>query len=291
MNATNAVKEEKGIFNIDIWRILKELWSKKIVIAVVSILCAVVGTVYGRYTVTPMYKADIMAYVNNNSISLGDATLSFTGARKLLDTYIVILKSRSCMDAVIEKADLPYTRGQLSNMISIAAVGETEVFTVTATAGDPEEARIIADTVAEVLSDLLTKTIRGSVVEIVDYAVKPSSAINSDYSKYTKLGFALGLVASCGVFALLEILNDRIHDESTLAELFDGIPVLANIPHRSSGKRYSSYYSKYGSYSRYGYGKGYGHYGYGYDRQSKGNNEVKTEKTEKAGNGNEQQEK
>ena len=273
MNEAKQTNEEE-LFTIDIRRILLALWDQKILIAVISVLCAVLVTIGAYFLVVPKYSADIMVYVNNSSISIGSTSLTInsgeiSAARQLLDTYVVLLKSRTALDAVIQKANLPYTRGQLKSMVSAGSVNKTEVFTVVVTASNPEEARIIADTFAGVLPDIVSKTIKGSSVEIIDYAVLPSTKVSPGYSTYALIGFAIGFVIVCGIIVVLEMLNDKIHDEGTMAEIFDSIPVLATIPNRTAGKRYSrySYYSKYGSGYRsgYGYGSGYGHgYGYGY---------------------------
>ncbi len=244
---------------IDYVRILRVLWKKKIQIAAVSVLCAVVLTLGSAIFITPKYRADILVYVNNHTISVGGTSISFnsgelTAARQLLDTYIVALKSRTTLDSVIEKADLPYSRNQLSKMISAGPVNNTEWFTVEVVTGDPEESRIIANTIAEVLPDVLSNTIEGSSVKILDYAVKPKGKVNPGYTTYAEWGFIVGLALMFMVIIVKEIMNDKIHGEYTLTEIFDNIPVLATIPNKGVKGYYSKY--KYG-YNKKGYGYGY----------------------------------
>lgn len=250
----------KGFEEIDVWRILSVLWKKKILIAIVAVVSAIAVGIGSGFVVTPMYQADILVYVNNNAISLGSLSINageLTAARKMLDTYLVIIRSRSFLNEVIKKADLSYTGTQLNSMITAGSVNDTEIFNVKVTADDPEEARIIADTIADTLPDALTRIIKGSTVEVIDYAVRPTGSISRGRASYALYGFVGGLVVICGILALLEILNDKVHGEDTLSELFGSIPILAYIPHQGSEKKYS-YYSRY---SRYGYGK-YGRYGY-----------------------------
>ncbi len=246
--------KEKEAFEIDILQILSVLWEKKIVIAIVSLAAAVVSFVGAALFTVPRYQSDILIYVNNNSISLGGTSLSFssgeiTAARQLLDTYLVALKSRSCLNAVIEKAALPYSRETLNSMISASSVNDTEWFKVAVTSTIPEEARVIADTIAEVLPDLLSNTIKGSSVEVVDFAIKPEKKVSPGYGTYALYGFIIGFVLIAGIFSLQEILNDKIHNEETLSEIADSIPLLAYIPVGNMNGNQS--YNKYG----YGYNK------------------------------------
>ena len=246
-------------------RTLMVLWKKKILIAAVSVLFAIIMLIGAVLFITPEYQADILVYVNNHNITVGSTNFSInsgelTAARQLLNTYIVALKSRTTMDSVIEKADLPYSRQQLSKMISAGSVNNTEWFTVTVTARNPEEARIIADTIAEVLPDVLSSSIEGSSVKILDYAVMPQGKVDPGYKNYAVLGFVAGFALTVLFVIIKEILNDKLHGEETLNDISDSIPVLATIPHKGSSS----------NYSKYGYGYGYGQKKKNNDKSHKG---------------------
>ena len=264
------MKEEEKVLNIDVRRLLGLLWYRKIVILIIALVGAIIGYVGASTLITPLYQSDVMIYVNN-SVSIGGASVTISGgelsaARQLLDTYLVILKSRSSLDRIIETTGVKYTRNQLKGMISAGAVNDTEVFTVTITSPDPEEARILADGVAEVLPSILTDTIEGSSVKVIDYAVLPAGKCSPNLTKYAAIGFLIGLVLVCGYFVLGELLDDRVHDETTVTQMFENIPILAVIPHANRTS-----YGKYGKYGKYGYGSysKYGSYGYGYDTAKK----------------------
>ena len=40
----------------------------------------------------------------------------------------------------------------------------------------------------------------------------------------------LGIIASCGYIAVRTILDDRIHDEDCLLQMYENIPVLTVVP-------------------------------------------------------------
>ena len=66
----------------------------------------------------------------------------------------------------------------------------------------------------------------------------------------------LGLLASCGLIAVMEIVDDRIRSEDYLLQNFGTTPLLAVIPDMVDDKSKGQYYNSY-----YGHYYGYGHYG------------------------------
>ena len=75
--------EEKMLKNseeidIDVQRLLNALMNKTWMIAIVAVICAVISLAGTFFLITPKYKAATMFYVNNNSMSLGDAALSIS---------------------------------------------------------------------------------------------------------------------------------------------------------------------------------------------------------------------
>lgn len=237
--------EETKYKKINWQKILGALWKKKILIALISILCAAVMAIGTYFFVTPKYRSDILVYVNNSSVAHENFSSSdVTAARQVLNTYLVVLYSRQCLNTVIEKANLPYSSTQLKAMISAGSVNDTECFSVAVTSTNPNEARGIADTIGEVFPAILTEKIKGSAVEVIDRASQPSGKASPNIKKTAAIGFAIGLVWTCAFICIREMLDNKIHDENTLKELFETMPVLANIP----------YNEKSGNYSKYGYG-------------------------------------
>lgn len=237
---------------IDFVRAIKALWKKAWLIAITSIMCAALAFGSARYLIAPKYESSILLYVNNSSFSLGNTSFSFssselTAAKTLVDTYIVILNTRSTLEAVLDKAELDYSYEDFQKMITANAVNDTEVFEVVVTSESPQEAAKIANIISEVLPNKVAAVVDGSSMRIVDYAVVPEKKASPNISLFTILGFLIGAVASCGVVIVLELLDDEIHDESFLNQNFD-IPIIANIPNlNSNGVSYGKYGGYYGN--------------------------------------------
>lgn len=197
-----------------------------------------------------MYESEALLYVNNSSISVGSTSFSIspselTAAQNLVDTYIVILKTRAVLNEVIDKAGLDYSYAQLKSMITAAPVNQTEVFRINITSPDPHEAERIANTIAEVLPDKIADIVDGSSVRIVDYAVVPSVRSSPSVTRYTALGLLLGVVVSCFAIVALELSDTTIRSEEYLMQNYD-FPVLAVIPELTAHKsgKYGYYYNR-----------------------------------------------
>lgn len=222
------------VYEIDLLRLLGVLWQHVVIIALTVVIAGTMGYCYARYMVTPTYQARTLLYVNNSSLSLGGTSVTFSmsefnSAKSLVDIYTVILKTRTTLNTVIQRGDLPYTYERLAGMVSAGSVNETPIFAITVKSTDPEEAAHIANVIADVLPDKIMDVMDGGHVSVVDRAVVPTGRIAPSHSRYAMIGALIGLVLSCGVVLLVDMLDDIIRDEDYLMHRFE-IPVLGTIP-------------------------------------------------------------
>lgn len=271
-NVIETTPEESGAREIDILDILKLLWGRFIFIVISMIVCGAIGFGGAVFMLTPTYTASAMLYVNNSSASVGGLPITISSsqlsaAKSLLDTYVVILKTRTTLEAAIEKAELGdrYTYSQLSSMVSARSVNETDIFRISATCADRDDALLIVDTLVEILPDRISDIVDGSSVRVVDRAVRPTVRSSPSYTRYGVIGAMVGAVLCAAIIVIQDMMNNTVRDEEYLKARYN-IPILAVIPeaYSSSGKKYKYGY-KYGYKSKYRYGY---HGKYGYSRNS-----------------------
>lgn len=232
---------------IDLLRLLAALQRKALMIALSVLALALAGFLLAFCVIPPKYQASALLYVNNSSFSVGSTSISLSdlsASQTLVDTYIAILMTRLTLNEVIERADLEYDYEDLEEMIEAEAVNHTEIFEITVTSKDPEEAKRIANTIVEVLPDKISQIVDGSSVRTVDFAVTPEKRSSPSRTIYTLVGALLGLLISGGIVIILELLDDQIHSEEDLLQNYD-LPILAGVPDllaAKSGKGYGSYY-------------------------------------------------
>jgi len=268
------MNRDNEYIRIDLLKIAEGMIGRLWMIILSMVLCGAMAFSYASFWLTPMYQARALMYVNNNSFAVGSTSFSISAseisaAKSLVDTYLVILETRLTLNEVIERGSLNRSYEELCRMINAESVNETEVFSVSVTSPDPQEAEHIANTIALVLPDKISGVVEGSSVSIVDYAVVPSSKVSPSISKYTIVGLLAGMLLSCAVIAVIEILDDQIHSESYLLENYGDIPLLSVVPDLTdSGKSKGYYYYRRGYYRSHDYR--YGEYQRA-DQNSQGN--------------------
>lgn len=239
---------------IDLLKLFSALWRRALVIILVALLAASAAFAVTLFFIEPTYQATASFYVNNSSISIGSMNYSISAGElsassTLVNTYIYILKSRTTLEDVIEKGDLPYTYVQLNNMITTKTVANTAAFDVTVTSGSPTESEHIANTIATVLPERITEIVDGSSVRIVDYAIVPAHRAGPSYTKNLMIGFLVGAVLAAGIITVRFLIDEQndvvIHSSDELRELYPDIKVLALIPDMRLSEKKGYYYSSY----------------------------------------------
>lgn len=247
MENQKGVRQEEN--SIDLLLILKALLHRAWIIVLVSVICAAIGFSYATFMLVPQYSASVMLYVNSSTkISNVDissiSTSTLAASQHLVNTYVVIMNTRTTLEKVLDDTGLDLSYRQLSGMISTSQVEDTAVFRVTVTSGDPNLSVRAANGIATVLPDRVAQVIDGTSMRIVDPA-REARTISPDVKRYTMLGLMLGLAVTCGVIALVTIFDDTIKGEEDLTRNFD-IPVLAKVPDllHDSDRKYQYQYEK-----------------------------------------------
>lgn len=217
---------------IDLLHLLKVLWHRAWAVVLAMLLCGGSVFAYTYYLITPLYQSSALMYVNNSSITVGSTSVSLadlSASQSLVETYIVILKTRLTLNEVIEQAEVDYSYEELVKMIDASPVNETEIFEITVTSPDPSEAEKIANTIVKVLPEKISEIMDGSSVRTVDFAVRPNQKSSPNFTQNVALGLIVGFVLSCSVLILLDLLDEQIRDEEYLSQAY-GLPVLAVVP-------------------------------------------------------------
>ena len=245
----NQPVQREQELEIDVLELARALWKKAWAILLVAVIVA--GSVLACTVVfiKPKYTAQTLLYVNSSNISLGSAKVSISAselsaAQSLVDTYIVILKTRTTLNDVIAQSGVPYTYEEIieNKMIQAEAVNSTEVFAIEVTSTDPKEAETLANTIGAVLPNKIASIVEGSSARIVDYAVVPSKKSSPNLTKNTLIGFVLGAFLAAAAVVVEKLMDTKVRDTDYLKQTYD-IPVLAVIPDLTSsgGMNYSQY--------------------------------------------------
>ena len=231
MNESNT-NASRDVLEIDLWKLLG-LWLRRWrLILVCGLALAAAAAAYTALLVTPLYRADVMVYVNSVKASQQVDYISASNlatSQQLVNTYVNIIRSDTVLEKVARAAGLNYSAEQIRSMMTAEQVDETELFTVYITHPDPVMAAEIANAVAEVAPGEIESFVDGSSTKIIDYARTPDSPYTPSYRRNILLGGLAGCFLAVLYVSLRQLLDVRVKSGDELSQL-TGLPMLGQIP-------------------------------------------------------------
>jgi len=221
---------------------VKELWHyfmSKISIALIAMLiCILIGNIYLFCFQVPLYKSTTSLVLvkeerSTTSITQNDITLN----NNLVSTYSEIIKSRNVLSQVIENLDMDESVEDLSKCVSVSSITDTQIIKVDVSRESNEEAKEIADEIAEVFSQEIINIYGIQNISVVDKAQLAESPYNISIVKQNAIYSVVGVVLGMGTIFIIFYFDTSIKDAKTVEEKLD-LTVLGVVP--KVGDKYGS---------------------------------------------------
>ena len=245
--------QEKGAaIEIDVVRFLSECMNRWLIIAIFSLALTLAVLLVSLITYHPVYTSTVKLYVNNvGAEGTSKTTVSssdITASKNLVDTYSTLLRTNQMLGKITDDLSAEgysgYTIKQLMNNIKCGSVNNTEVFYVTVSDGQAENAEAIAEMIGRDFPAHVESIISGASAKIVDPATSAKRE-GSGIFKKAAIAFISGIVLSMAyIFVVRCVLNDSVESVSWITESFPGIPLLAEIPDATDTDKHGSYYRR-----------------------------------------------
>lgn len=216
---------------LDLWQVILILRKRLIVILISMLFCGALFYLFSFFLIAPKYTATASMYVFSNTNRSENAITSseLTASQELVNTYIVVLKSDTVLNQVIEKLDLSMTPEEVRTMVNAGSIGGTEAFNISVTSNDPVLSQRIVNTIVQIAPVEIIRVVKAGGAEVIDYAKVPDKPVSPNILLNTVIGVLVGFVLSFGVSLALVIFNTKFHSEEDLAQIFS-IPVLGSVP-------------------------------------------------------------
>lgn len=236
-------------------QVVQAILRNILLVILAAMVCG--ATVFGiLYSVqTPVYKSTVTVFYNFGGIrNLNGTSLLVFAADDPVLTYDTLIRSMKTLEEIKDTSGVSYSLSELSGMISTEPIEDTSFMNINVLCGNPNDAELIANTVAKVLPNRVADIVDGSTLRVVDYAVVPSSRSTNDLQSGAIIGAVGGVLLVCLIIALktyIQYSHAPVIESSTeLADFYPEIPLLGIIRDLSySDRKYEK--SEYGS-SRYG---------------------------------------
>lgn len=222
---------------LDIIELLYALKDKLKYIITTVIIFALLGLIYSKFLVTPMYKSSTSFVLSksksqsesnissNEAITQSDVTLN----SKLVSTYSEIIRSKTIAKTVIQSLGLDMSVSEFISNVSVSSKADTELIIVTVSNENGKLAADIANSLAEVFRDKVNDIYKIDNLSVIDIAEPTDTPYNIGTVKNIALFAIVGLVISCAIVFVIVYFDDTVKDEKDIENLLN-IPVIASIP-------------------------------------------------------------
>lgn len=225
---------------IDLKRILDNFNQRIILIAFITFLTCTLVSIYTLFIEKPFYKSTstlvLTGVSSNNSQNDAITATDLTINSKLVSTYQEIIKSKKVLNQVITYLELELDAEELAKKISVSAVNETEIISITVTDRNPQLSCKIANKVSNVFSKEVTKIYNIENVSILDSAEIPKEPANMSFIKRFVLSLVAGIFLGCLVALVLAYFDTTIKSVDQIEEITK-LPILGRIPNYSEKRR------------------------------------------------------
>lgn len=212
--------------------IVRKLW----LIVLSAIIFGALAYVYTARFVTPLYSAEITVRVDNSThgekVEITHNDLQT--AQKLVSTYIQVIKQDSFLEKVSarveETAGIKIGTGKLASNVTATSMNSTEMLSVSVSNEDPEDAAVIANTIAELVETEMPLMVPGSSAYIISHAKVPAKPYSPSYPKNITLGACIGALLVIVILVIQVLMDLHVKGEEDLRRYSDA-PVLGYIPH------------------------------------------------------------
>ena len=175
-----------------------------------------------------MYTATSKLYVVNakdSAINLSDLQIG----NYLASDYTEVFSNWHVHEMVLQRLGLDYTYSELAEMVSVENPKDTRILYVNVVSDDPQEAKDMADTYAQVAREFIAVKMDTEQPNIFEEALLPSRPSSPNKSKNIIMGFVIGLVLSCGAIIAQFLMDDRLRSADDI-EKYAQLPTLGVMP-------------------------------------------------------------
>ena len=223
--------KEQNMMEIDVFQLLKILWKRKFLIALVAIVTGVVAFAYSSFIVKPEYTSTTRIYVvnRNQGDKPGLTNQDLQAGSYLVKDYREIILSQDVLEKVATdlKLDLP-SKG-LASKIKVTVPADTRIVSISVTDRAPEEASRIANSLREVAAQKIISVTRVSDVTTLEEARPATSPSSPNIRRNTMIGFLAGAVVMIVAVLLIELLDTRVKRPEDVEDVLQ-IALLGVVP-------------------------------------------------------------
>lgn len=227
--APGSYGQKSDEIEIDLGKVLEAAKKYWIVLLASTLICALLGFIVSNFVMTKKYQASVDMIVNTTQNSDVVSTDQVNSAKNLVSTYSFIITGSNVLTQVIKDLHLDTTYEELAKSISVDAVTDTQVFTVSVTSDSLETSKKIIKEIIKVAPAEIEKAVEAGSCKIVSDLDYLNDPVSPSVVKYTAVAAFAGLLLALA-YALFRVLSKSfLITEKEVTEQLQ-LPVLGVIP-------------------------------------------------------------
>ncbi len=219
-------KQNEKYATIDLFELLREIWNRKIIVIAFLIVGITFSLINSIFFTQHTYTADGTIYVSSESQSLTENAQyvnpnAIYTARILSSTYVETLYLRSFLMDVSSDIGGKYNWMQISSMISIEILNETELLSISVTANSPEDAYMITRSMLKLAPEKLNEVTKGGSIKIIDDVVMPTRENGKGTIRNALLAAIISVVLAAILIFVITLLDTRVRKGEDIAKRYN----------------------------------------------------------------------
>ena len=220
---------------IEIKEIIDYFKNKLKIIILITIVVAIIGVLYSLFFREPKYKSTTSIILKNDISQSAILTVNDLSINQdLVSTYSEVVKSKRILKKVIKNLKLDYSCAELSSIISVSSVSDTEIIKITVTNEDSNTAKLIANEVANVFVEEIPYLYNISNVSVLDEAEVSKYPYNINIKRQIVIYLIIGLMLGFSVVFLIYYF-DRTIKSAEQVEKKLGLTILGTVQDYEKG--------------------------------------------------------
>ena len=234
--------------NVTIQRIVGVLLHRIKFIILATVVMGLLFFMYSRFVIAQMYSTSTMIYVQNYSSSqranANANTKSTTPSKAADDTTKKTTNEENQkiypadISASANLAEICVTLFKNSDemtalydgcTVNVDVADGTFFITITVDGTDAQKCANVANQLAEKAAEVYNSKFSYGQIGTLRQAKVPSAPYAPSNTKNILIGAAIGLIASCLISILIELIDTTIKSEDDIQDIY-GIPIFAEIP-------------------------------------------------------------
>ena len=223
--------KEQNMMEIDVFHLLKILWKRKLLIALVAFVTGIVAFAYSSFIVKPEFTSTTRIYVvnRNQGDKPGLTNQDLQAGSYLVKDYREIILSQDVLEKVATDLKLELPPKGLASKIKVTVPVDTRIVSISVTDRVPEEASRIANSLREVAAQKIISVTRVSDVTTLEEARPATSPSSPNIRRNTMVGFLAGAVVMVVTVLLVELLDTRVKRPEDIEDVMQ-IALLGVVP-------------------------------------------------------------